>query len=305
MRCLKPINIKTEYNERQVPCGRCLHCLSNYRNQWTCRLMEEEKHSLSSYFITLTYEDDMFNIPIIQIKRSTGEITTTLRNNGVTKVEMQLFIKRLRKLLDKHIKYYIVGEYGEKTRRPHYHMLFFSKKHYDWDKMFDVILRAWSIGDKVIGQFKIDDVEQGSIHYVTKYHITRGCYPYGRNPSFVMMSRRPPIGSDYYENYSIKKYHNEDDIKHYGYSCNGIKTTLPRLYNNKLYCQEVRDDFNFKLKLEEIKKIANKVDKESKDKERLKRIYKKYSDEQYLLYSYDNLAAKLNQLKRITKTEKL
>ena len=71
-------------------------------------MLEVMEHE-ASCFITLTYNDENLPNPPVVSKR-----------------EAQLFIKRLRKLLyPKLFRYYIVGEYGDKSNRPHYHALLF------------------------------------------------------------------------------------------------------------------------------------------------------------------------------------
>ena len=84
-----------------VPCGKCAACLTNKRKEWTFRLNQELHVSSSSFFITLTYDDE--HIPV------TEEGLPTF-----SKRDIQLFIKRLRKNTNRKISYYIVSEYGEK-----------------------------------------------------------------------------------------------------------------------------------------------------------------------------------------------
>ena len=109
--CLKPILIKPHdnynkfrgvlihrYNDKSpVPCGKCIQCKELKIEEWQIRWTEEMKHSHenSSYFITLTYNDQ--NIP----KKITpdGEEITTLDYTDLTK-----FFKRLRKRQGKLIK---------------------------------------------------------------------------------------------------------------------------------------------------------------------------------------------------------
>lgn len=70
----------------------------------------------------------------------------------VSKREIQLFLKRLRKLLkrytDEKIRYYVVGEYGPVTFRGHYHL----ELHYDNPETQKYIRRcirsAWSVETK-------------------------------------------------------------------------------------------------------------------------------------------------------------
>ncbi|MCE3047900.1 hypothetical protein LW137_00305 [Helicobacter sp. faydin-H23] len=63
----------------------------------------------SSIFVTLTYSNEFLPSP-----------------PSVSKRELQLFLKRLRKALgDKKIRYYACGEYGDTFLRPHYHLIIF------------------------------------------------------------------------------------------------------------------------------------------------------------------------------------
>jgi len=90
-----------------VPCGRCPPCKLRRVNGWVFRMLEEEKVSSSSHFVTLTY--DTSTVPI----SDNGFMTLRKR-------DFQLFMKRLRKLcLDAKLKDYAVGEYGTNYKRPH------------------------------------------------------------------------------------------------------------------------------------------------------------------------------------------
>lgn len=96
-----------------VPCGKCGFCLANKRMNWVFRIKQEMKAQLQpGYFLTLTYDEK--HVP------RTQENEHTLRFRHV-----QLYLKRLRKA-GYYCKYVCVGEYGTKTKRPHYHMLLWS-----------------------------------------------------------------------------------------------------------------------------------------------------------------------------------
>lgn len=145
--CLQPINIKN--SDVPVPCGKCPECRARRTSGWSFRLMQQQKKAVSSYFITLTY--DTAHVPI-----------TKSGFMGLDKRDVQLFIKRLRKahgvpLPDTAIKYYAVGEYGGKTKRPHYHIILFNAK-------LELIQPAWDKGQVHYGQ-----VAGASVGYTLKY----------------------------------------------------------------------------------------------------------------------------------------
>ena len=90
------------------PCGRCIPCTTTKRKEWTHRLILEGLNHEEKCFITLTYNDK--SLP---------------QGGTLVKRDAQLFIKRLRQNTKKTIRYYLVGEYGGESERPHYHAVLF------------------------------------------------------------------------------------------------------------------------------------------------------------------------------------
>lgn len=127
MLCKKPSLI----NGNLCPCGQCMACRYNLRRKKTNRILLESQGHENNCFITLTYRDEC--LPRLQ----TGEPTLLIRDH-------QLFLKSLRRRLPpRSLRFYIVGEYGEITHRPHYHAALFGigidqapLVHDSWDKGF-------------------------------------------------------------------------------------------------------------------------------------------------------------------------
>lgn len=165
MRCTRPIN---DGNGRRVPCGRCISCRINRGQEWKDRLLHELEGWKEATFLTLTYDPE--NYP---------------ENGSLSKDELQRFFKRYRKYKKEYkIRYYAVGEYGDVSKRAHYHAIVFggSRK--------DEVSRIWGLGHTMIGS-----VTEASIAYVTDY-ITKKLYGpkskevYGdRLPPFALMSK--------------------------------------------------------------------------------------------------------------------
>lgn len=164
-------------NSTPFPCGQCLPCLINKRRIWTLRMiLESFCHSYSS-FITLTYDDE--HLPV---------------DGLLSKRDAQLFLKRLRKSLHpRRFRYYLCGEYGPQTHRPHYHAILFGV-HPQMDA--DAINRCWCKGFTVIGQDTSDAAIQYVAGYVTKKITKRG----DSAREFALMSRRPALGSPFLHN---------------------------------------------------------------------------------------------------------
>lgn len=144
--------------------------------------MQEEKQSISSHFLTLTY--DTCHVPISK--------------NGfmeLSKDDIQKFFKRLRKKhastnaysydsegnITNPIRYYTVGEYGGKTKRPHYHIILFNAK-------LELLQPSW---DK--GQIHYGIVTGASVGYTLKYMMKPPTRPMHKNDDrireFSLMSK--------------------------------------------------------------------------------------------------------------------
>ena len=137
------------------------------------------------------------------------------------KRDVQLFTKNLRRKLDFLIRFYCVGEYGTKTKRPHYHMLIFSNSEID----YKLIERTWDKGNTLVGSLSIQ-----SISYVAKYHVNKGSYPTGCAPPFALMSKG--IGKSYVK--KMRDYHRKGGMKtHYQYYEH--KKALPRYFKEKIF----------------------------------------------------------------------
>jgi len=207
MKCFLTKWIRPKNSEKyfEVPCGKCAVCLSNKRNDWSFRLQQEWKHSKGGAFITLTYSEKF--VPKF----------------GVSKDHMQKFMKRLRKRSQERIRYYLVGEYGPETGRPHYHLLIFN---YEGDERF--LHTVWPFGI-----VDIRPITTARIHYVTKYIIQKFDHKDStKRKPFALMSRGFGIGLWYLTD-SMLLWHRDGDRNYSMVS--GEKIRLSRYYAGKIW----------------------------------------------------------------------
>lgn len=173
------------------PCGQCLACRINRRRVWTLRLMLENEYHAQSCFVTLTYSDE--------------SLPYTLDGQPcLCKRDSQLFLKRLRKRFpDRKIRFYLVGEYGTRTHRPHYHALLFGVGPDDLDsswlffngrsgeKRNSLLSDTWHFGLVHVGMVSRESIQYVA-GYVTKKFTKKND---GYVPEFALMSRKPGIGA--------------------------------------------------------------------------------------------------------------
>lgn len=170
MLCLHPITIKNpnwgtskQTNDDmlyiKVPCGKCIACQNNRRSSWVLRNRYQNLHSESSIFVTLTYSDE--NIPLTKNQEFTLDYE-----------DVKKFMKRLRKKFpDSSLKYFLCGEYGSHTFRPHYHAIIYNLPLLTNGKDFieyynKIIADTWSLGHVTSSV-----VTDARIGYITKYII--------------------------------------------------------------------------------------------------------------------------------------
>lgn len=174
MLCRKPFRI----GNALVGCGQCIPCRVNRRRTWTVRQVLESWCHDENAFVTLTYAES--ELP---------------EDRSVRPRELRLFLGRFRERMRERdvtgIRFFGVGEYGDETGRPHYHLSLFGVG--PWCS--SIVSDAWKKGFVYVGDFTRETAQ-----YVAKYAVKRmtvrgDARLEGRAPEFMRCSRRPGIGA--------------------------------------------------------------------------------------------------------------
>lgn len=212
MACFKPLRAwqsadglvlftegKNIVRELQLPCGRCIGCRLKRSRSWAIRCVHESQMHDSNSFITLTYDDDNFNPSLIYR-------------------DFQLFMKRLRKANDGKVRFFCCGEYGDETKRPHFHALLFGVDFVRSERIGKDLYRSvdlealWPFGMSSFGAVTFQ-----SAGYVARYCTKKVTGPRAQRayervdfdtgevidvaPEFGRMSLKPGIGYPWFEKY--------------------------------------------------------------------------------------------------------
>lgn len=157
-------------------------------------MLERLLHADSS-FLTLTYSDE--NLPRLPSGLSTLEPR-----------DVQLWLKRIRKVSPVPLRFYLVGEYGDDTQRPHYHCALFgwppcihgnssySKERNSCCPFCDQVRDTWGLGQIFVGHLSIQSAQYVAGYVTKKMTDARDPRLNGRHPEFCRMSLRPGIGHD-------------------------------------------------------------------------------------------------------------
>lgn len=194
-------------------CGKCIWCRRKRVNSWfirsLCEMSTFEKNQ-HLYFITLTFNNDYVG------------------DNNLQVSDVQKYIKRVRKNFGWKFKYIAVGEYGSKTGRRHYHLIFYGIPFLN--KIDKIRLgECWKFGFSYI---KLSD--PNSIYYVLKYSFKQLQYDTSNEFYDAMELNRPfflcskGIGRDYYEKHKL------DILKNGCIRYKGRSYSIPR-YFRKLF----------------------------------------------------------------------
>lgn len=241
----------------EIPCGRCIGCRLQYSRMWADRCLAESTLHDDSYFVTLTYDD--YNIPKsnYDIDKETGEVKTSCT---LVKRDFQLFMKRLRKnyKYDNNLRFYMAGEYGSQTARPHYHAIIYGLKLDDL-KLYkrtplgfnlynsEFVNECWQHKGHVV----IAEVTWETCAYTARYIMKKQTGSkaeevyerYNIIPPFTLMSRRPGIAKEFYEQNKerlIKFGEVDISTKKGGKKIKSVK------YFNKFLEIEYPDEYNIK-----------------------------------------------------------
>lgn len=190
------VNLGREFPDSRpiaLPCGKCMGCRLARARGWALRCWLELQDHQHAAFITLTYSDE--HNPL------------TLR-----KEDLQVFNKRLRKQLAKkkrRMRFFASGEYGEKTSRPHYHMIAYGvhprekelvQSQWRWGNAH--VARATPAAITYVAGYTVDKLREiqrtPEVDYRTGELIN---YNTGEiiewQQPFIQMSRKPGVGAKY------------------------------------------------------------------------------------------------------------
>lgn len=179
MNCYHPITIynrSSNFNpfgnafQFEVPCGKCLACQESKHQEYLLRAWMEYKQTTEVnngfvYFDTLTYSNRY--LPkyrgVVCFRKS--DISTMLK-------KLRIYLERKGFNVKGNLKYFITSEFGGKTHRPHYHVIFFvSIPNLNVRIFWRALNKAWIYG--IIDRFKTCQNRvvnsSAALNYVAKY----------------------------------------------------------------------------------------------------------------------------------------
>lgn len=217
-----------------LPCGRCIGCRLERSRMWATRCVHEAKMHHDNCFVTLTYDDE--HLPA---------------NGSLRYRDFQLFMKRTRKKF-KRVRFFMCGEYGEQTSRPHYHAVLFGVDFPDrvpyckGESGFmtyesKILAALWPHGMATVGDFSFETAAYTARYIMKKVtgeaaldHYAVGLDPETgevlmREPEFAHMSLKPGIGASFFAQYGESDILNRDSV-----IINGAECSVPRYYDKIL-----------------------------------------------------------------------
>lgn len=184
--------------------------------------MLERRGHASAAFVTLTYSP-------CHLQDVTGSYVVAGREKVSTLVPRDLtsFIKRLRARVEFEFRFYAVGEYGDRTKRPHYHVALFGfpsclngrTQHLAKTccSVCKTVEQAWGKGGIDVGELTEQSAQYIAGYCEKKWKKEDLCQPRrtpsgmnrpiylkdGRHREFCRMSLRPGIGATAIMNLAI------------------------------------------------------------------------------------------------------
>lgn len=239
------------YEPIKLSCGKCIACRAKHSKQMAARAWFEAQQ-----YKVFEKEYDFFGSSIPSYKLNCSFLTLTLSDEYMAyrsrvlgyepfklcHSEFQLFMKRLRKAVSVPIRYYMCGEYGSKTHRPHYHAIIYG---YDFpDKHCSVVTpkgnyynsellsKLWWTFENgkpfmSMGHTTIGDVTEATCSYVAQYILKKLQHSID-DGSYIRCSTNPGIGFLWLQD--NERFYLEQSYVTFG----GQKIGMPRYYDNKL-----------------------------------------------------------------------
>lgn len=151
-----------------VPCGKCKECRENQKFGWTFRLRAEfealQKRNWQFAFVTLTYNDKYLpHIPHVFLKKGAVDKYCGRMPMCFSKPHVRDFITKMRQMLFRDydavrrvkngvvvkndgLRYLLGSEFGDHTKRSHYHMILAVPSYVPLRKLHEWIKKEWNYG---------------------------------------------------------------------------------------------------------------------------------------------------------------
>lgn len=238
-----------------LPCGQCIGCRLDRSRSWGLRIMHEASLQEDNCFVTLTYDDA--NLP------SDGSLRYS---------DFQAFMRRLRKhFKPRPIRFYMCGEYGETTTRPHFHACLFNINFVRDQKYFKksnantfnpipsyiytspTLSKLWPLGQVTVGNLTLQSAQYTARYIMSKVtgDLAETHYE-GREPEFNQMSLRPGIGARW-----LERFRGDVELD-YVVDRDGNKQKLPAYYDKLL--KRAGDDVSQRKADRELKALPHRAD---------------------------------------------
>lgn len=239
----------------EVPCGQCVGCRLERSRQWATRIMHEAQMHQRNCFITLTYTDEHIPTHASLRYEDFREFMRKLRRALCDCGRDYSKSKRGRRVCrdaSHRVRYFHCGEYGDRTQRPHYHAAIFGHDFKQGSSLYkttsygdslwtsELLTANWDKGYHTVGNLTFE-----SAAYVARYIMKKvtgdsahrfyndidyatGEVTAERKPEYITMSRRPGIGSTWFDRFAGDVYPSDEVITR-GQSCRP-----PKFYDRRL-----------------------------------------------------------------------
>ena len=314
MRCISPLNARKNlsgdivYNNKlhnatqafQFECRRCLPCRLNLAREKAIRCLHEAKMHEDNIFLTLTYNDeslasdrliyDHFKIFMDSLRTKAARDLKKEMDKALKPTGQKCSMKQARKL--SYIPFMVTGEYGDETKRPHWHAIIFN--YSPKDKKF---LYTSDRGDKVYnseeiaklwnkGHIEFGSVTMESAGYVARYAAKKLAHGKDDEHNYHPIhktSSRHAIGKTWLEKYWQTDCFNQGFIL--GPAPEHNKYSIPRYYWEWLEENHPKD---FKV----FKQMKDEKYLQKKDKIEADNTYERRESKDFIINQ------KANKLKR-------
>lgn len=209
-----------------VGCGRCLQCRADYAQQWATRAVHEaQEHDINGFW-TITYRDSALPPDRGLVPRHLSLFWGRVRISCVRRPDLWL---------GDRLRYVACGEYGTRTKRPHYHAIVFGLMPRDAHRPDPKALMHSELLDEIwgLGSIGIGTFSKASAQYVAQYTIKAQQREYADEDGvvlhrpFLRASRRPAIGLSWLERFA-------PDLSQGFALADTDAVKIPRYYRKKL-----------------------------------------------------------------------